>query len=288
MAETSKPGTPAKSELPVQVFQEMERRDEDQILAEMRGELINEFVYSIQLQGKTVTNLSYAGVKEAIRRSGMFEILDVRTEETEHEIRVLVKVRDLVNRIDVLGASSAEKGKPFAYVLAVNKAERNAYSKLIPAKWYATLIQDWLQKHRSSKTEAAALPAEASQTSPTSEPKVPITKDPLKDPNVRQFPLVQGTQAVGMMNVLEDGSEASIVSEKLIPADDPALVGFFFAKVLDAMVKKHPDLEYHVLEGEGGVLKVVLLRGKLDDSQVKEVCNAARWAFSKAIERSQS
>lgn len=124
----------AKPALPVKAFQELDRRDENQILAEIRGELVEEFVYSIQLQGKRATNLSYAGVKEAIRRRGMFEILDVRTEETDHEIRTLMKVRDLVNRIDVLGASSAEKDKAFAYVLAVNDAERNAFSKLIPAK----------------------------------------------------------------------------------------------------------------------------------------------------------
>jgi len=143
MTETSRP------DLPVQAFQAMEKRDEEQILVEMRGELVEEFVYSIPIQGKQVTNLSYAGVKEAIRKRGNVELLQVRTEETETEIRGLVQVRDLDNRIDVLGASSADKGKPFAYVLALNKAERNAFSKLIPAKWYATLIQDWLQKHRT-------------------------------------------------------------------------------------------------------------------------------------------
>lgn len=149
MTETSRP------ELPIQAFQTMEKRDEEQILAEMRGELVEEFVYSIPIQGKQVTNLSYAGVKEAIRKRGNVQLLEIRTEETETEIRGLVQVRDLDNRIDVLGASSADKGKPFAYVLALNKAERNAFSKLIPAKWYATLIKDWLQKHRTPATSEA-------------------------------------------------------------------------------------------------------------------------------------
>jgi len=113
-------------QLPVEVFQTMERRDENQILAEMQGELVEELVYDIQIQGRRVTNLSYAGVKEATRRRGNIEILEVRTEETDNEIRALVRVRDHDNRIDVLGASAAEKSKPFAYTLAVNKAERSA------------------------------------------------------------------------------------------------------------------------------------------------------------------
>jgi hypothetical protein len=152
-----------KSQIPIQVFQAFEKRDEDQILAEMRGELIEDLVYSIDIQGRRVTNLSYAGVKEAIRRRGNLEILEVRTEETEKEIRALVRVRDLDNRIDVLGASSSEKDRPFAYVLAVNKAERNAMAKLIPAKWYATLIKDWLEMHRPSKAQIPNEPVAQSE-----------------------------------------------------------------------------------------------------------------------------
>jgi len=112
-----------KQLLLVEVFHEMERRDENQILAEMRGEILEDLVYSTDIQGRRVTNLSYAGVKEAVRRRGNLEILEARTEETDDEIRALVRVRDHENRIDVLGASSAEKGKPFSYTLAVNKGE---------------------------------------------------------------------------------------------------------------------------------------------------------------------
>jgi len=41
-----------KPNLPVQIFQTLERRDEDQILAEMRGELMDDLVYSIEIQGR--------------------------------------------------------------------------------------------------------------------------------------------------------------------------------------------------------------------------------------------
>jgi len=41
-----------KSQLPVQVFQTLEKRDEDQILAEMRGEPFEELVYKAAIQGR--------------------------------------------------------------------------------------------------------------------------------------------------------------------------------------------------------------------------------------------
>lgn len=121
MTESIEKPVGVEKQLPVEVFQQMERKDEDQILAELRGQIVEDFVYQIKVGDKTVTNLSYNGIKEAIRRRGGIENLSVTTTETETEIRALVRIRDLENQIDVCGASSAEKSKPFSYVLAVNK-----------------------------------------------------------------------------------------------------------------------------------------------------------------------
>ncbi len=177
---------PDTSSVPVEVFQTLERRDEQQILEEMRGEIISDLVYSTNIAGRLVTNLSYAGVKEAVRRRGNVEILDVRVEETDHELRALVKVRDHQNRIDVLGASSAEKSQPFAYTLAVNKAERNAFAKLIPAKWLATLVREYLDRkkprgqHETIVSEEALTEETPKETLSTTEPsqsKPPLALD---------------------------------------------------------------------------------------------------------------
>jgi hypothetical protein len=137
-----------KNELASQPFQEMDVRDEGQILAEMRGEFLEQYVYSFTQAGKAITNLSYVGVKEAIRRRGHVQILDHKVEEVNGKYRATVLVHDIVNDIDVLGVSEAEVSKPFAYVLAVNKAERNAFMKIIPAKFYAELIKEKLQPSR--------------------------------------------------------------------------------------------------------------------------------------------
>src|SRR5208282_4076058 len=148
-----------RKQLPTETFQDMDRRDEGQILAEMRGEQLADYVYSIRIEGRQVTNLSYAGVKEAIRRRGHVEILDIKTEQDDKEYRAIVRVRDHDNQIDVLGASTCEKTKPFAWTLAVNKAERNAWMKLIPSKWIATLIQEWVTRNRSRDQPRTTKPA---------------------------------------------------------------------------------------------------------------------------------
>ena len=157
-----------KADLPAQVFQALEKRDENQILAEMRGDFLEDLVYDITIKGKRVTNLSYAGVKEAVRRRGHVEILEYHTEETDKEIRALIRVRDLDNQIDVLGASAAEKDKPFSYVLAVNKAERNAFAKLIPAKWLAVLIDEYMSRRgKGTPAQQVSTPiAETAKTEP--------------------------------------------------------------------------------------------------------------------------
>jgi len=282
MTEETQKTLQEERQLPVEVFQTMERRDENQILAEMRGEIIEELIYDIEIHGRRVTNLSYAGVKEATRRRGNIEILEVRTEESDSEIRALVRVRDHDNRIDVLGASAAEKSKPFAYTLAVNKAERNAFAKLIPAKWYAVLIDEWLQRHGQKPTQPQPQPTTCVEK--PIETSVPVTKEAIAQLGIKQFPLIEGTRAVGMLNVLTDGTEATLVPEKPVSSEDPAIRNFLVPRIFDALKQKYSDFQY-ALRTEGGYITAVLLRGPLDDQHAKEIANAAKWAFLRAWER---
>jgi hypothetical protein len=134
-------------------FQIMDTKDENQIITEMQGEtaLIEEYVYSFKQGGRQVTSLSYAGIKEMVRRRGHYEILDLKTEETDGMIRATVKIRDCVNSVEFLGAAEADKNKPFAFVLAVNKAERNAYRKAMPAEFLAKMVNAFLQSKPGEK-----------------------------------------------------------------------------------------------------------------------------------------
>ena len=144
-------------------YQVMDVRDEGQILAEMRGEFLEQYVYSFQQAGRAITNLSYVGVKEAIRRRGHVHIIDHKVEEVNGKYRATVLVHDIQNDIDVLGVSEAEVNKPFAYVLAVNKAERNAFMKIIPAKFYAELIKEKLSPSRVAPVNVTPKPIASDQ-----------------------------------------------------------------------------------------------------------------------------
>jgi hypothetical protein len=135
-----------RSQTPVTVFQAFDKRDEQQILRELQGELLEEYVYTANNQGQTVTQLSYPGTKEAARRRGNFEIADWRVDYTSSLVNAVVKIRDLENRCEFLGASSAKIEQPFALTLALNKAERNALNKMLPTKWIAAMIKEFLNR----------------------------------------------------------------------------------------------------------------------------------------------
>ena len=286
--------TSSNSEM-VPAYQEMDKRDENQIIAEMRGEILEDLVYDINISGRRVTNLSYAGVKEAIRRRGSLEILDVKTEESESTIRALVKVRDLQNRIDVLGASEADKQKPFSYTLAINKAERNAFAKLIPAKWFATLINEYLEQKGTPQRE---VPQQNKTSPPPSVPKMQGNKhldiDPetltvltsttkVEDERLKQYPMVDGANPIGMINVLDD--IVSIVPyQATLRRDHTAFTSFLFPKILDAICNKYAS-EYEVVGTQEGALLYILIKGKLEEKQIKELLTPSRWAFLKANEQ---
>src|SRR5690349_5035051 len=104
--ESDKPG--------LETIMMVEKRDEQQILERMRGEVAKEWVYSIQQNGKTITSLSYDGVKEAIRRRGNISWYPcdhchqaVHWDESESEITATVTAWDLNNNVRFLWIASA-------------------------------------------------------------------------------------------------------------------------------------------------------------------------------------
>jgi len=153
--------------LPATVFLQMENADETAITEELKGQKGEEataLVYSISIRGKSVTNLSYDGVKEAIRYyaglgharepdSRGIEIVEHSEMFREGIIFATVKVRDNYRKLEVLGASSCPENVPFAIVLAVNKAERNALRKLIPEKMAARVIKEYIEKGKVKRLE---------------------------------------------------------------------------------------------------------------------------------------
>ncbi len=131
-------------------FLQFEHRDEDQIMREIQGGMLEEFVYSFKESGRTVTGLSWAGVKECARRMGGIEVLDADISESVKEFRVICRARDQKTKAVMLGVSAQSKmietksGRryedKFALQKAVSKAQRNAIRCLIPEAFVKQMI----------------------------------------------------------------------------------------------------------------------------------------------------
>src|SRR6266581_4546851 len=180
-------GQSNRSQTPVTVFQAFDKRDEQQILGELQGELLEEYVYTANIQGQTVTQLSYPGTKEAARRRGNFEIADWRVDYTSSLVNAVVKIRDLENRCEFLGASSARIDQPFALTLALNKAERNALNKMLPTKWIAAMIKEFLNRTGARTTTSGE--HNQTDTHPTDADSPTVSESQEADPETPSGPL---------------------------------------------------------------------------------------------------
>ena len=282
-------------------FQIMERKDEELIIQELSGkEFLQEFVYSFEIydkkQGRNriVTNLSYLGIKEAVRERGHFKIEDYKIDETADSYFATIKIHDKITDIDVLGTSETKKDQPFARVLALNKAERNAYAKLLPAKLFAEMIKRKLQENPRNITNEQPQPR-AVIPIPKMQGNKHLDIDPetltlltastlIQDERLKQYQITpDGQNQIGIINVLDD--VITIVPYQAnLRRDNPAFTSFLFPKILDAMTNKY-GLEYEVIGTQEGALLYILIKGKLEEKQVKELLTPTRWAFLKANEQ---
>lgn len=138
----------------------MEAKDNEQIMAEMRGDLasevLKEYFYSFQSGGRTVTGLSYAGVREIIRRMGHIEIKDdsLSYKKTKDGKWIAqCKGRDKARDIEIYGVaiqpeemrlrSGGTRFDEFALTKAVAKAQRNAFRGLIPEAVVTKTYEEW-------------------------------------------------------------------------------------------------------------------------------------------------
>jgi hypothetical protein len=102
---------------------------------------------------------------------------------------------------------------------------------------------------------------------------------------LKQFPLTEGIKAVGMINVFED--QTSIVPENAaLRVDSPTIAGFLIPKALNPLCTKN-SFSYRIAQDTNGNLTYILIIGRLADTQIKELQTAARWAFSKAAEKTE-
>jgi len=139
----------------------MERKDEDQILQEIKGNVLEEFVYSFPQGNRTITGLSYSGIKQVALKMGNIHCEEPILQENGSCWIGKVKAIDVQRNLEMWGVSTQAKfmelrdGRKirdeFCIQKCVSKAERNALRKLMPEKILIEMIKEWQKQNNGGK-----------------------------------------------------------------------------------------------------------------------------------------
>lgn len=158
-------------------FQAMDKLDEDQIVAELKGDVIEAYFYEVNDQGNTRIGISYSGIKYVLARmserghaisvdelyvaesldgksyQAKAKAIDLATREVRWGTAEQPKnVRKYVWKNGVKSDEYTEELNPFAYVLAGSKAQRNAMRHFVAE----VAIQEGYKVWKSNKSKPAA------------------------------------------------------------------------------------------------------------------------------------
>lgn len=146
-------------------IKEIDERDEQQILAELAGETLEDFIYEIPAQKgrKRTVKLSWAGTREMARAKGNIALSDPIIEDSDGYVRVVVRATDLKRNFSVFGgchqlkqqkvkiydsdgneAGYQVQNDPHYFSKALSKAQRNVIQSIIPAGFMARVIDRFL------------------------------------------------------------------------------------------------------------------------------------------------
>jgi len=137
-------------------FTAMESLDEQQISDELRGKVLDTFVYDVK--GKL--GLSWAGIKavaERMKQQGQpLSVEHVMVEESPDgtRFRAIAICKNLATGEKRTGAAEQKRFYDdaktreieFSYVLAVSKAQRNAIRAFLPESVITSSIEEWKDK----------------------------------------------------------------------------------------------------------------------------------------------
>ena len=173
-----------------EVYVLTEKRDEEQIVADLEGRFVEEFVYEFCRRHKwpdrvrppectckdLVVGISWFGVQEASRAYGRIQvpIEKAKSRDTGDEIEFMIEAVDTQTNSSRIGISSQPKmmttrqgtmRDAFATQKALSKAQRNAIKQLLPQ----TMLKEWIQRHRNGgngKAQVSSQPGAAPQAKP--------------------------------------------------------------------------------------------------------------------------
>ena len=165
-------------------FEIFEKRDEDQILAEAQGHIIEEMFYKFPLDGKTVTGISWVGTKEIARKYGGIKMGIPQVTDLGDQYACSIQATDTKNDVTLIGSSmqpknmtlknGEEKPDRFAYTKVVSKAQRNAIRALIPETFLLEMEKTFSSGSYKQGSKPAPRYEEAEQPE---HPSVPVRPD---------------------------------------------------------------------------------------------------------------
>lgn len=136
-------------------FKALEERDESQIVNDLSGNVIDEFVYKFKQGDREVKGISWAGIKHLMAQMGSISVEDVEIIETATHIRAKARVIDKKRDVQmiafaeqpkVMKTRSGEIEDNFALSKVNSKAIRNAVRGLIPEALILEMIKKWKGK----------------------------------------------------------------------------------------------------------------------------------------------
>ncbi len=153
----------------LQQMQEIEQKDEGQIMAELAGQTVEEWVYEVtrydrkKKQEVRSAKLSWVGTREVARSRGNIILEEPVITETEKDWRIVVRATDLKRNFSVFGGCHQPKSMtvkeedsnhrvigekqvddPYSFQKGLSKAQRNALSLCIPGNYVAKMIDRFL------------------------------------------------------------------------------------------------------------------------------------------------
>jgi len=141
------------------VMETFDKLDEHQAIAELKGEYLEQYVYSFKDKGVEVKGLSLMGVRETARemnKRGFAKIAVSEREpiviETDNYIEVRIYAKDDLNGGGYWGIKRQQKffstgsENRFAIEQALSKAQRNAIRGLISEPFVKEMIAEYLKR----------------------------------------------------------------------------------------------------------------------------------------------
>ncbi|MHB1909725.1 MAG: hypothetical protein ACYCQJ_12790 [Nitrososphaerales archaeon] len=150
----------------IKPFATFDEYDEDQIVKEMQGQILEQYFYSFSEGTRKVVGISYAGIRHVVAelmRQGFPLSTDCNVEDAGDCFRAKAIATNITTKASYTGFAEQKKKfrngqeNPFAYTQAASKAERNALRKHIDEKIITEAYKEWSKRksHNEAKSEDA-------------------------------------------------------------------------------------------------------------------------------------